>query len=129
VSPLAVGTTSVLLVALGLTLLWSAGAVPLLLYAFVVAYGAGLGLLTIVRAVAPVELFGREAYALVGGALSGPSLVARAAGPLVATWVLHGAGGHDTMLLLLMAVAAAGALAYGLAMFNRAAVPLRVARE
>ncbi|MCR5865001.1 hypothetical protein [Aquincola sp. J276] len=48
--------------------------------AFVVMYGAGLGLLTLVRAAAPLRLFGPGPYALVAGALATPAVLARAAG-------------------------------------------------
>jgi MFS family permease len=52
--------------------------------AFCILYGASNGVLTIVRGTVPQELFGRENYGAISGALAGPSLVAKAAGPLAA---------------------------------------------
>ena len=45
-------------------------------------YGASNGVMTIVRAVVPAELFGRERYATLNGALSVPVILTRAAGPV-----------------------------------------------
>lgn len=79
---------------------------------FVVAYGAGLGLMTIVRATAPLALFGAERYALLSGTLGMPALLARAAGPIGASWLLEGNGGFGTLLGALLALAAFGAWSF-----------------
>lgn len=50
--------------------------------AFCMLYGLGNGILTIVRGTIPQALFGRENYGAISGALAGPSLLAKAAGPL-----------------------------------------------
>ncbi len=47
------------------------------------ALGLGNGMLTIVRGTAVAELFGRERYAEINGALAAPGVLARAAAPLV----------------------------------------------
>jgi hypothetical protein len=49
---------------------------------FCVLYGLSNGILTIVRGTVPQVLFGRENYGAISGALAGPSLVLKAAGPL-----------------------------------------------
>jgi predicted MFS family arabinose efflux permease len=55
---------------------------------FCMLYGISNGILTIVRGTVPQALFGRENYGAISGALAGPSLIAKAAGPLaVATFV------------------------------------------
>jgi hypothetical protein len=50
--------------------------------AFCMLYGLSNGVLTIVRGTVPQTLFGRENYGAISGALAGPSLLAKAAGPL-----------------------------------------------
>jgi len=51
---------------------------------FCLLYGVSNGILTIVRGTVPQSLFGRENYGAISGALAGPSLLAKAAGPLAA---------------------------------------------
>jgi hypothetical protein len=96
------------LIPLALGALWLAAWQPLLCGLFIAAYGAGLGLMTIVRATTPLALFGPERYASLSGALGTPALLARAAGPLGAAWLLSHLPEPGSVLLLL---AAAGALA------------------
>ncbi|WP_227470503.1 MFS transporter [Massilia sp. YMA4] len=70
---------------------WAAGLFCLLL-------GASNGVLTIVRGTVPQALFGRRHYGAIAGAMAGPSLLARAAGPLL-TALLLGAGTPPLVLL------------------------------
>jgi len=58
---------------------------------FCVLYGLSNGILTILRGSLPQALFGRAHYGAIAGAMAGPSLLAKAAGPLVAAALL----GHD----------------------------------
>jgi predicted MFS family arabinose efflux permease len=51
---------------------------------FCILYGLSNGILTIVRGTVPQALFGRENYGAISGALAGPSLISKAAGPLAA---------------------------------------------
>ncbi len=109
--PFAVGVLTVALIPLALAALWAATSTSALLYAFAVFYGVGLGLLTLVRATTPVELFGAAGYATLSGALSGPSVLARGAGPLAGTLIaMHHP--YDTVLLVLLVCASGGAAAY-----------------
>lgn len=96
------------LIPLALGALWLAAWQPLLCGLFIAAYGAGLGLMTIVRATTPLALFGPERYAALSGTLGTPALLARAAGPMGAAWLLGALPGTGSVMLLL---AAAGALA------------------
>jgi hypothetical protein len=120
-SPLVVGAVTVALIpialiALGVVIAFQAAAGAfVLLYAFAAIYGAGLGLLTIVRATAPVEIFGAVGYATISGALSGPSILARSAGPLAGTVLLAMQHPYDTVLLVLLFSAVGGAAAFLLA--------------
>jgi predicted MFS family arabinose efflux permease len=110
--PMSMGTITVVLVPLALAALFVVPMAPPLLYVFIASYGAGLGLLTIVRATTPARVFGDKAYARVSGALSSPSELARAGGPLVGTYVFAVSGGYDMVLLVLLAIASIGAIAY-----------------
>lgn len=49
---------------------------------FCLLYGAGNGILTIVRGTVPQAIFGRENYGAISGALSGPSMLLKALGPV-----------------------------------------------
>jgi MFS family permease len=111
-SPLATGAVTVALIPIAVLTLWAASSAFVLLYAFAALYGVGLGLLTIVRATSPVEIFGVGSYATVSGALSGPSVLARAAGPLAGTFLIAMHHSYDTVLLVLLACALGGAAAY-----------------
>jgi MFS family permease len=68
------GAATILLV-MPPTLLWLAG--------FAVLFGVGNGVLTILRGTSIAELFGRERYPELNGALSAPAVLAKAASPLV----------------------------------------------
>lgn len=114
-SPLATGVLTVTLIPIALIALWAASGAFGLLYAFAAIYGAGLGLLTIVRATTPAEIFGAGGYATLSGVLGGPSVLARAAGPLAGTYLLAIHHHYDTVLLVLLVCALGGAAAYLLA--------------
>ncbi|MCS6922671.1 MAG: MFS transporter [Elioraea sp.] len=78
---------------LALLALASAHDRPFLAVVAVVLYGASGGILTIVRGTLPAELFGRERYGAIAGALAAPAIAGRAAGPLVAATLFEHAGG------------------------------------
>ncbi len=50
-------------------------------------YEASNGVMAIVRAAIPAELFEREQYGAVNGALSAPVIMSRAAAPIAASWL------------------------------------------
>jgi MFS family permease len=72
---------------------------------FAVLYGTGNGVMTIVRGAIPVELYGRDHYGAVNGAMAAPVLVAKAAGPLLAALMFSATGHYNGVLALLTAVA------------------------
>ena len=76
---------------------------------FAVIYGAGNGIMTIMRGVAVPELIGRQAYGAINGALIGPANFAKAAAPIsfAAVWTW---GGQTTALWALFAVACVGVM-------------------
>lgn len=110
-----VGTVTVLLLPASLLVLMAAGAAVPVLLVFVVLYGAGLGLYTIVRATTPAELFGRDNFGALNGALAAPSLFARAAGPIGASLVVTASGGYAAAVWMLLGVTLAGAASYWVA--------------
>lgn len=103
---------------LSMLVLWSEGVLRaewLLLGLFALLYGVGNGAMTIVRGAVPAELFGRTHYGAISGALNGPAMIAGAAAPFVASLLLDALGSYGRVLLVLMAVGAAGALAFAAA--------------
>ena len=79
---------------------------------FCVLYGLSNGILTIVRGSIPQALFGRENYGAISGAMAGPSLLSKAAGPLGAAAVLRQGGGSEVLLAALLAVSLASLVFY-----------------
>jgi len=82
-------------------------------------YGASNGVMTIVRAVVPADLFGRERYATLNGALAVPVVVSRAVGPVAASFLWAATGGYSAMLWGLALVSALAMLAFWLAVRHR----------
>jgi MFS family permease len=80
--------------------------------AFCVLYGLSNGIMTIVKGTIPQELFGRENYGAISGAMSGPSMVARAAGPLAIAALVAVLPSPLWLLGTLFAVAMASLLCY-----------------
>jgi MFS family permease len=82
VRPQTVGKLTFAVLPAGLLALLFLGQHQLAVAAFCMLYGLSNGVLTIVRGTVPQTLFGRENYGAISGALAGPSLLAKAAGPL-----------------------------------------------
>jgi MFS family permease len=117
-SAVAVGRFVTWLLPLSMLLLWAAadlGEIGLLLVLFAALYGVGNGTMTIVRGAVPAELYGREHYGEISGALNGPSLVAGAAAPLLASLLLAALGDYQRVLLVLAAIGALGAIGFAVA--------------
>ncbi|HJV87436.1 MAG TPA: MFS transporter [Noviherbaspirillum sp.] len=72
--------------------------------AFCILYGASNGVLTIVRGTVPQVLFGRENYGAISGALAGPSLLAKSAGPIAAAAFIEFNSSPAWLLGILFAV-------------------------
>jgi MFS family permease len=92
--------------------LFAASAHSAALLAFALLFGAGNGLVTIVRGGLVPEYFGRTHVGRVGGLMSAVSLLARAAAPLVAAWLLLVLPGYRELMAVLAAVAAGAWLAF-----------------
>ena len=100
----AIGILAMAFLPLSLWLLGIAGLQWPLLVAFAVIYGIGNGVMTIVRGAIAAELFGREAYGAINGAMAAPVIVAKAAGPLVAALLFAWLGGYERTLLVLIVI-------------------------
>jgi MFS family permease len=101
-----VGILAMAFLPIALWLLSIAGVQWPLLVAFAVVYGIGNGAMTIVRGAIPAELFGRDAYGAINGAMAAPVTVAKAAGPLVAALLFAWLGGYDGTVLVLIGIGA-----------------------
>lgn len=86
--PFALGLLAASIVPFGFVVgLWS-GALPAAAIGFALIYGAGNGLLTIVRGTQPLLLFDPASYGRVVGRLLGPSFFLSALGPTGYAWIL-----------------------------------------
>jgi MFS family permease len=87
VSVLRSGLIALVLLPVGMLVLLLARANLSLLAIALLLYGASNGVMTIVRAATPAELFERGQYGSINGALSAPVIMARAAAPIAASWL------------------------------------------
>jgi MFS family permease len=101
-----VGILAMAFLPIALWVLSIAGVQWPLLVAFAVIYGIGNGAMTIVRGAIPAELFGRDAYGAINGAMAAPVTIAKAAGPLVAALLFAWLGGYDGTVLILIGIGA-----------------------
>ncbi|MEQ1318119.1 MFS transporter [Acinetobacter guillouiae] len=85
----------------GLFFLFADGYVLALLGAAL--YGAGNGILTIIRGTLPLALFGQEGYAIRIGLLGRPIMIALAFGPLISAFILE-KWGINILLIILTAL-------------------------
>jgi len=110
--PQAVGKLTFAMLPAALLVLVLSGAQAWAVALFCVLYGMSNGILTIVRGAIPQALFGRENYGAIAGAMAGPSLLSKAAGPLVAAVVLRHDGGPALLLCVLLAMSVASLAFY-----------------
>lgn len=109
-SAVAVGRASAFLLPVGVCFFIGALLTPTAAFAYAVAYGMANGLITIAKGAIPLTLFGARGYGAMLGALSLPSQTARAAAPLIFSFVLS-AGGAVFALQTALAVALLGFVA------------------
>jgi MFS family permease len=79
----------------------------------VLMLGAANGMATLARATLAAEMFGRESYGAIAGALSVGTTTARALGPVGASLLRVWLGGYEPVFWLLGAVLVVAALAVG----------------
>ena len=86
-----------------------------LVFVFAVAFGAGMGIKTIVQATAAPEFLGHAAYGALQGALMFPVYLAQAGSPLLAAWIWQLHGNYDLLEIVLLLSAGVSAAAFVLA--------------
>jgi MFS family permease len=94
--------------------LLGAGAIPVLLVAFVLFQGSGYGVTSIVRPVVTAEFLGRKNFGVISGLLALPFIAATAAAPTIAAFVWE-TGGYDRVIMLAIFAAGVGLVAILLA--------------
>lgn len=119
--PARVGMLAMWLLPAALALLAVLGAQPAGLVVFALLYGASNGVMTIVRGAIPAELYGRENYGAVNGAMATPVLIAKAAGPIAASLVIAVSSGASAMVWVLAVVAVVSAGLFTLTLSTRTA--------
>jgi MFS family permease len=121
VSPSTVGVIAMGLLPMSLAVFLIADGTLALFALFALMYGAGNGVMTIVRGTIPVELYGRAHYGAVNGAMAAPVLVSKALGPVAAAFVWSLFGGYNGVVVTLAAIGASSLLFFLVAMRMRAA--------
>jgi len=99
------------LIPIGLATLLAGAGQPTAALAFVLFYGMGNGMLTIVKGTAIAQYVNREHVATLNGALGLPSAIARALAPLMLGLLWTPAGGYTTGLWILLAASLVAVLA------------------
>jgi MFS family permease len=79
-------------------------------------YGAGNGIMTIVRGIAVSDLMGRTHYGAINGALTVPTTVAKALAPFLAAAMWSAVGDPSLMLWAILGSALLGTVGFGLAL-------------
>lgn len=82
---------------------------------FAIIYGVANGLVTILRGMAVPEFIGPEGYGVVSGALTMPTNVMRAAGPIVASLAWGAFGGYTPVLWGLAGIMLVAAMGFAAA--------------
>ena len=94
-------------------------------FVFALIFGTSAGMMTLMSASVPAELFGRQAYGAVSGVIYGFSNGARAVAPFASSMVALLPGGYATLLGSLVAVSAVAAVLGFLAFSGRERQPAR----
>jgi predicted MFS family arabinose efflux permease len=116
----AIGVATTALAVAAFVLLWFVGPGSWLVVPFVLLYGASNGMMTIVRAVLPAELFGRADYGAIQGMISAPATLSKAVSPFAfgALWAV--AGGYDAVLAVAVTLSLATFISFAvLVAFHR----------
>ena len=110
-----IGVVALSLIALAIVVLMGVSGGGVLPVLFVMAYGAGNGILTIVRGAAPAEMYGAEGFGGLLGYLSRASSIARALGPATYPAMIAAGLGERASLAVLDVLLVAGIVCYVLA--------------
>jgi hypothetical protein len=121
VRPVHIGAVAFVLMAIALVALMTVRGAGVAALLFVIAYGAGNGLLTIARGTVPAQLYGREGLGALLGYLARAGLVAKAVAPAAWPALLALGVARQPGLAALLAVALAGWGTYAWAIRRRLA--------
>jgi len=108
-----------------LIILGAAAPDSLSVYVFAVAFGAGMGIKTIVQATAAPEFLGREGYGALQGSIMTPIYAAQAVSPFAAAMIWQFGGGYDLLERVLLLGAVVSAATFALAAFLASKLPPR----
>jgi MFS family permease len=111
-----IGTAVVILLPAAILALLFSAHTPLWLGLCAALYGAGNGIMTIARGTAVADLIGRMHYGAINGALTMPTMIAKALAPVVTAVVWSATGDPSLMLWTLLASALVGAGGFLLAL-------------
>ena len=115
----AVGVAIFMLLPLSLLLLALGGSQEVIVAGFCLLYGVSNGVVTIVRATLPRTIFGPEHYGAISGAMAGPSLLCKAAGPLVLAWSVDASPSPATLIGALLSMSLVALACYVFAIHAR----------
>jgi predicted MFS family arabinose efflux permease len=103
-TPSAVGAAALLAFPLAVLILAFGGPDAWVMAAFAALWGASNGVMTIVRGTVPAQIWGQDGYGGLTGLMATPVLIARAAGPFFAAWLLAALGGYVPMAVAFAAI-------------------------
>jgi MFS family permease len=114
-----IGMVAVALQPLALLLLALAPpSLPVLLL-FMVLFGAGSGLMTILRVSGVAEILGREGFGEISGAITTAAVLPRTAAPLALALVWEWGGGYGPVPWMVFGITTLGALGFWMAALDR----------
>ena len=110
--PQTVGKVTFALLPAALLVLLFFGARQWAMALFCTFYGLSNGILTIVRGTVPQAMFGTRNYGAISGAMAGPSMLSKAAGPLVVAAIIQVNTAPVLLFSVLFSFAVASLLCY-----------------
>jgi len=109
-----IGVSCFIAMAVSIIALWLAGATPVLLVIFVILFGGGYGMVSVVRPVLARDILGEQNFGTKSGTLATLYLSGAAIAPYLGA-LLWSAGGYDLVLSLCILLAFTGLVSYALA--------------
>lgn len=97
-NPLVLGLVSVLLLPIAFVIPLAFGASAIVAMTFGLVYGASNGLMTIARGIVPHALFGPVGYGRRLGLIAAPTMLVKAASPMIFAWIMHETGTNSAMI-------------------------------
>jgi predicted MFS family arabinose efflux permease len=107
-----IGVVTMAMSALGFLLLPFIATGSWLIFIFAALYGGSNGMLTIVRALLPPELFGREDYGAIQGMIAMPVRITMAAAPFAFGALWAWCGSYDAVIVLCLGMAVCSLIAF-----------------